>query len=105
MKILNLINRLLVMKESSVSFAYNATTLEALKYSLLYAWVFLRNIGQCINRFVHRFPWVCIIAIIALSTIVCFVQIGNARAERDYYNHKNVKLTEKVASYEAAFSK
>lgn len=93
------------MKESPIIFAYNATTLEALKFSLLYAWVFLRNVGRGINRFVHRFPWACIILIIAVSTVICFVKIGNARAERDSYNKKNVKLLEKVASYEAIFNK
>lgn len=93
------------MKESSIIFAYNATTLEALKFSLLYAWVFLRNIGKGINRIVYRFPWVCIVLVIAISTIICFVKIGNARAERDKYNEENVKLSEKVASYEAVFNK
>lgn len=93
------------MKESSITFAYNATTLEALKFTLLYAWVFLRNVWKGTNRFVHRFPWVCIILVIAISTIICFVKIGNARAERDKYNKENVKLSEKVASYEASFNK
>jgi hypothetical protein len=94
-----------IMKKETISFATNATTLEALKLSALYAWVFIRNIGQAVNRFVHRFPWACIIAVIAISTMICCIKIGNARAERDYYNHQNVKLSQKVASYEAVFSK
>lgn len=43
--------------------------------------------------------------VIFVSFIICFIQVSKARAERDSYNKKNVQLTEKVASYEAAFKK
>lgn len=79
------------------------TTYEALKRILKLHIIIAVNTWRCLDRFVHRFPWCCIVAIVAISTLICLVQIGKARAERDYYNHKNVKLTEKVASYEAAF--
>lgn len=83
----------------------HVTTLDAFKYILKYHVIICVNIWRGINKFVHRFPWCCIIIVIMVAYLVCFVQIGKARAERDSYNKKNVKLTEKVASYEAAFGK
>lgn len=90
---------------SNVEFTGHVTTLDALKAILKLVIIICVNAWRGIDKVVHRFPWICIIATIAISFLVCFVQISKARAERDSYNKKNVQLTEKVASYEAAFSK
>ena len=83
----------------------HVTTIDALKYIFKFNIIILRNAFTGINRFVHRFPWICIALVIFVSFIVCFIQISKARAERDSYNKKNIQLIEKVASYEAAFKK
>ena len=83
----------------------HVTTWEAIKYIFTFLIIIARNIFHGINNFVHRFPWLCILITIIVAFIVSFVNISKARAERDCYNKKNVQLTEKVASYEAAFGK
>lgn len=83
----------------------HVTTFDAFKYILKFNIIILRNAWRGLDKMVHRFPWWCMLAIIVISFLVCFVEISKARAERDSYNKKNVQLSEKVASYEAAFSK
>lgn len=83
----------------------HVSTIDALKYIFKFNIIILRNAFTGINRFVYRFPWICIGMVIFVSFIICFIQVSKARAERDSYNKKNVQLTEKVASYEAAFKK
>lgn len=94
-----------MMKKSNIEITGHVTTWEACKYILKLRVIIVRNVCRWVNKLVCSHPWICILLTIAISVIVSYVQIGNARAERDFYNKKNVKLTEKVASYEAAFLK
>lgn len=93
------------MKSNTITFASNATTLEALKLTFVYAFIFLLNIAKAINRFAHRFPWVCIILVMVLCGLYSFIEIGKARAERDSYNKENAQLQMKVDSYTAVYEK
>lgn len=93
------------MKKSNIEITGHVTTWEACKYILKLRVIIVRNVCRWVNKLVCSHPWICILLTIAISVIVSYVQIGNARAERDFYNKKNVKLTEKVAYYEAAFLK
>lgn len=83
----------------------HVTIWDACKFILKFHIIIVRNICKGIDKIVCSHPWVCVLLTIAISVIVSFVQISKARAERDSYNKKNVQLTEKVASYEAAFLK
>lgn len=83
----------------------HVTSWEAFKYILKMNIIICVNTWKGVDKFVHRFPWGCIIATIMIAFLICFIQISKARAERDSYNKKNVQLTQKVASYEAAFGK
>lgn len=94
-----------MVKKSNIEIIGHVTTWEACKYILKLRVIIVRNVCRWVNKLVCSHPWICILLTIAISVIVSYVQIGNARAERDFYNKKNVKLTEKVASYEAAFLK
>lgn len=94
-----------MMKKSNIEITGHVTTWEACKYILKLRVIIVRNVCRWVNKLVCSHPWICILLTIAISVIFSYVQIGNARAERDFYNKKNVKLTEKVASYEAAFLK
>lgn len=85
-----------------ISFVTNATTKEALVYSILYASVFFRNLWRTVNGFAHRWPWALIGAVLVVCTITSYVCIGQARAERDYYNKENYKLTQELSKYKAA---
>ncbi len=93
------------MKSNTITFASDATTLEALKLTFVYAFVFLRNIAKAINRFAHRFPWVCIVLVMVLCGLYSYIEIGKARAERDRYNKESAQLQMKVDSYRAVYDK
>lgn len=58
----------------------HVSTLEALKYILKFNIIILRNGWRFLNRLVHRYPWVFIIATIAVSVLISLIQIGSARA-------------------------
>lgn len=86
---------------SEITITGHVSNAEAFKYILKFKVIIARNTWRFINGLVHSYPWVFIVATIVISVLISFVQIGNARAERDQYNQKNIHLTQKIASYEA----
>lgn len=93
------------MSDTTIDFAYNTTTWEAMKYSVKFAWIAVRNIARLVNKIVHRLPWLFIILTILISVIYSYVEIGQARAERDSYNQQNVHLQMEVDSFRAAYGR
>ena len=89
------------MKQTRIEVVEGATIKEAFAYSILYTWIFYRNIWKNINTAVHRLPWVFVGIAVMGATIVSFTLIGKARAERDYYDHKLVKVEQQLNSYRA----
>ncbi len=93
----------MAQKSDKITFVTNATTKEAFVYVMLYSWVFVRNIGRAIDKAVHKLPWLFIILTVVISTVVSFICIGQARAERDNYNQKNVHIQQQLDSYKAVY--
>lgn len=90
------------MKQTvQIDFIDNTSTMEATIYTLRLQWHILKNTIKAINKIAHRFPWVLIILVLAISTTVSLINIGKARAERDYYDHKLVKVEQQLNSYRA----
>lgn len=89
------------MKQTRIEVVEGATIKEAFAYSILYTWVFYRNIWKNINKAVHRLPWVFVGITVMGATVISFALIGKARAERDYYDHKLVKVEQQLNSYRA----
>lgn len=92
-----------MQKSEKISFVENATTKEALCYSVWFAWVFVRNIAKAINGAAHRLPWVFIFLTVLISSITSYVFIAQARAERDDYNKENAHLNQQLDSYKAVY--
>ncbi len=90
-------------KKDKMSIVENATARQALAYSLLYGWVFWRSVWRAVNRAAHSLPWVFIGVAVSVATIASYVSIGQARAERDSYNHRLVKVERQLASYKAIY--
>ena len=88
---------------SNIVFKGHITSVDAIGGILRLNLVLMRNVCNAINKFVHCFPWVCIIVTIVISVIVSLVQIGKARAERDSFNKSMVQTQMKLDSYQAAF--
>ena len=83
------------MSTTTIDFVDNVTSWQAVKYILRFLWVIVRNIGRAVNALVHRLPWLCIILVVAASTVTSFIYIAKARAERDAYNKKMVHLQQR----------
>lgn len=84
------------MKTTTINFVDNATTKEAGIYAMKYGWAFAKGVCREVNEFVHRLPWVCIGAVLIVTTAVSYVCIAEARAERDKASKAQVKLQERV---------
>lgn len=86
------------MKQSTIDFVDNTSTSEAFVYALRFQWHIIKNIAKFINKFAHRFPWVLVVVVLVASTLISYINIGTARAERDKYNKENVQLKQQVES-------
>jgi ABC-type multidrug transport system fused ATPase/permease subunit len=86
------------MKQSTINFVDNTSTSEAFVYVLRFQWHIIKNIAKFINKFAHRFPWVLVVVVLVVSTLISYINIGTARAERDKYNKENVQLKQQVES-------
>ena len=84
------------MTVTRIDFVDNATTREAGIYAVRYGWAFAKGVCREVNEFVHRLPWVCIGAVLIVTTSVSYVCIAEARAERDKASKAQVKLQERV---------
>ena len=81
---------------STIVFVENATTKEAGVYALRYGWAFAKGACRDINCFVHKFPWLCIGAVVVVSITVSFVCISDARTERDVAFKKQLKQQQQI---------
>ena len=84
------------MKTTTINFVDNATTKEAGIYAMKYGWAFAKGVCREVNEFVHRLPWVCLGAMLIIATLVSYVCIADARAERDQSCKKQMELQTKV---------
>ncbi len=93
----------MVERKGKIAEVTNATTKQAVVFIGIYSWVIVRNLGRAINKAVHKLPWLFIIITVVVSSIVSFVFIYKARAERDSYNQKLVHATQQLDSFYAAY--
>ncbi len=89
------------MKQTKIEVVKEATIREAFAYTVLYSWVFWRNIWRSLNEAAHKLPWLFISAVLIISAVTSFVMIGKARAERDHYDHRMVTMQRQLDSYRA----
>ena len=78
------------------------TSKDAFKQIIKCICVILVNTWHSINKAVYKYPWVFIIAIAFISAIVSIVNIGKARAERDYSTKKLISVQQRLDSVECA---
>ncbi len=89
-------------QKTTINFVDNVTTKEALMYIWRFALVVLRNLWKGIDNAAHRWPWALVGLVLIACTIMNYVCIGQARAERDHYNKENYQLTQELSKYKAA---
>lgn len=76
------------------------TTKDAFKQIIKCICVIIVNTWKSINKAVYKYPWVFIIAITFISTIISIVNIGKARAERDKSDKTMVEMQQKIDTME-----
>lgn len=76
------------------------TTKDAFKQIIKCICVILVNTWHSINKAVYKYPWVFIIAIILISSVISIVNIGKARAERDKSDKAMVTMQQKIDTME-----
>lgn len=89
-------------QKTVIDFVDNATTREALWYIHRFTLVIMRNQFKAIDSAAHRWPWQLSGIVLAACVITGYVLVGQARAERDYYNKENYQLTQELSKYKAA---
>lgn len=89
-------------QKTTIDFVDNATTREALRYIHRFTLVIMRNLFKAIDDAAHRWPWQLSGIVLAACVITGYVLVGQARAERDYYNNENYQLTQELSKYKAA---
>lgn len=87
---------------SKIDFASNATTREALFYSIKYSVAFWRSLWRDTNAFAHRLPWLCILLALTVSSLTGFILVGSARAERDAAAKRMAKMQEQIEQLSCA---
>lgn len=80
------------------------TTKDAFVQIIKCTGVILRNTWKSIDKAAHKYPWIFIVGIIIISTIISVVCIGKARAERDYSSKKLVSVQQRLDSVECALN-
>lgn len=89
-----------IWKSRGIKLQIKMTTKDAFKQIIKCTCVILVNTWHSINKAVYKYPWVFIIAITFISTIVSIVNIGKARAERDKSNKTMVEMQQKIDTME-----
>lgn len=80
-------------QKTDISFIPNLTTMECFKLIGKALWTIIKNTGRAINKAVYRYPWFFIVAVMLGAIIISYINIAEARTERDKYN-KEYTMTE-----------
>jgi hypothetical protein len=91
------------MKTNNIDFIANTTTSEAAILILRLYWQVIKNITKAINAFVHKYPWIIVFVVLMTSVILSYINIGQARAERDSYNARMAHMQDTIDTYKALY--
>lgn len=86
----------------TIDFVDNATTKEAGVYAARYAFAFGRGVCKDTNNFAHKWPWLCMGIIAVAMTVVSFILVGSARAERDAAAKRMAHMQEQIEQLSCA---
>lgn len=54
------------------------------------------NSWKSLNKAAHKYPWIFIVSIGIIATILSCINIGNARSERDKANATMIKMQQRI---------
>jgi uncharacterized membrane protein (DUF485 family) len=68
-------------------------------------WTITKNTARAINKAVYRYPWIFIVAILIVAFIISYINITEARAERDKYNKEYTMTETQLEQYKLVYDK
>lgn len=92
-------------QKTDISFIPNLTTMECFKLIGKALWTITKNTGRTINKAVYRYPWFFIVAILIVAFIVSYINITEARVERDKYNKEYTEVETQLEQYKILYDK
>lgn len=94
-----------MVQKTDISFIPNLTTMECFKLIGKALWTIIKNTGRAINKAVYRYPWFFIIAIMLGAFIISYINIAEARTERDKYNKEYTMAETQLEQYQLLYDK
>lgn len=92
-------------QKTDISFIPNLTTMECFKLIGKALWTITKNTGRTINKAVYRYPWYFIVAILLGSFAISYINIAEARTERDKYNKEYTAAETQLEQYKFVYDK
>ena len=92
-------------QKTDIGFIPNLTNMECFKLIGKALWTITKNTGRTINKAVYRYPWFFIVAILIVAFIVSYINITEARVERDKYNKEYTEVETQLEQYKILYDK
>lgn len=92
-------------QKTDISFIPNLTTMECFKLIGKALWTITKNTARAINKAVYRYPWIFIVAILIVAFVISYINIVEARVERDKYNKEYTEVETQLEQYKIMYDK
>lgn len=92
-------------QKTDISFIPNLTNMECFKLIGKALWTITKNTCRAINKAVYRYPWFFIVAILLVAFIISYINIAEARTERDKYNKEYTAAETQLEQYKLVYDK
>lgn len=92
-------------QKTDISFIPNLTNMECFKLIGKALWTITKNTGRAINKAVYRYPWFFILVILLVAFIISYINIAEARTERDKYNKEHTMTETQLEQYKLVYDK
>lgn len=92
-------------QKTDISFIPNLTTMECFKLIGKALWTITKNTARAINKAVYRYPWYFIVAILLGAFVISYINIAEARTERDKYNKEYTMAETQLEQYKLVYDK
>lgn len=92
-------------QKTDINFIPNLTTMECFKLIGKALRTITKNTARVINKAVYRYPWYFIVAILLGAFVISYINITEARAERDKYNKEYTMTETQLEQYKLVYDK
>lgn len=86
------------MTQQTITFTPSADLRRGLKHLACGIVLVFKSLARLVNAGAHSHPWPYVFIAVIASCVLCVVNIGNARSERDTLARKNYQLQQRLES-------